>query len=223
MKAPKPTRRDHREAAIQVLYAQSFAQPDLGKAAAGTVMSRLMDDFRSSAAQLREVQRAAGQAADTMDQVIDTIGELLKPAEARKKLKPVDSPQAVRVHLAQVRSQALKQLQQAARTLSETDQLFVEDGFCVRLLTTFEKHRDRVEAALARALEGWTLRRLTAEDGSVLRLGVTELLCLEDVPPRVAINEYIELSKLFGDAESTRLVNGVLDRVLRDNPRAEPS
>src|SRR5690606_29329483 len=97
--------------------------------------------------------------------------------------------------------------------------LFGEENFTIRLLRTFDRSRQRVESAMGRALEGWAVRRLTSEDGAVLRLGVTEILLMEDVPARVAINEYVDLAKIFGDKESPGLVNGVLDRVMRDNPR----
>ena len=53
-------------------------------------------------------------------------------------------------------------------------------------------------------------------DRNILRLAVYELLWTEDVPPKVAINEAIEIAKKFGTRESGRFINGILDRVHRE-------
>ncbi|UCF00072.1 MAG: transcription antitermination factor NusB [Planctomycetota bacterium] len=61
----------------------------------------------------------------------------------------------------------------------------------------------------------WQLSRLSAVDKSILRLAVYQLKFCPDIPPRVAINEAIELAKKFSTAQSPAFVNGVLDAVLR--------
>jgi len=53
-------------------------------------------------------------------------------------------------------------------------------------------------------------------DRNILRLAVYELLWGAEVPPKVAINEAIEIAKKFGTKESSRFINGVLDRIHRD-------
>ena len=98
----------------------------------------------------------------------------------------------------------------------QSEEIRGHDDFSDRLLTQLELHRERVEEILDESLTGWRAERLTAADGALLRLGIVELLAFQDVPPKAAINEYIELAKQFGDAESARFVNGVLDRVRRD-------
>ena len=52
-------------------------------------------------------------------------------------------------------------------------------------------------------------------DRNILRMACFELLFLEDIPPKVTINEAIELAKLFGDIDSPRFVNGVLDKIYK--------
>jgi N utilization substance protein B len=57
---------------------------------------------------------------------------------------------------------------------------------------------------------------MAAVDRNILRAGVFELLWHVEVPPKVAINEAIEIAKKFGTAESSRFINGVLDRIHRE-------
>ena len=71
----------------------------------------------------------------------------------------------------------------------------------------------QIDAALGEAAENWRLDRMAAIDRNVLRLGVYEILHREDVPPKVAIDEAIELAKKYGTEGSGAFVNGVLDRI----------
>lgn len=70
-----------------------------------------------------------------------------------------------------------------------------------------------IERHLART---WTLSRIDATARAILRAGVYELVRRADVPPRAAIDEYVEIAKAFFDGEEPRFVNGVLDAVARD-------
>jgi len=58
-------------------------------------------------------------------------------------------------------------------------------------------------------------------DRNILRLGCFELIHLEDIPPKVTINEAIELAKKYGDLESAKFVNGILDSIAKND--APPS
>ena len=86
----------------------------------------------------------------------------------------------------------------------------------VRLVVELEKHLEEVDGAIAGFLKNWSPDRLARLDRIILRLGVAELLYLDDIPPNVTINEYVELARLFGTDESPRFVNGVLDAVRRE-------
>jgi transcription antitermination factor NusB len=72
------------------------------------------------------------------------------------------------------------------------------------------------DALIAAAAQHWTVHRMAVVDRNVLRLGIEELLHHPEVPPRVVINEAIELAKRFSTGASGAFVNGVLDRVRRD-------
>jgi transcription antitermination factor NusB len=61
----------------------------------------------------------------------------------------------------------------------------------------------------------WELDRMAIVDRNILRLASFELLFKDDIPPKVAINEAVELAKKYGDLESGKFVNGVLDKVCK--------
>ena len=56
-------------------------------------------------------------------------------------------------------------------------------------------------------------------DRNILRLGTFELLFAEDIPPKVAINEAIEMAKRYGDKDSGKFVNGILDKINKAEKR----
>jgi len=72
-----------------------------------------------------------------------------------------------------------------------------------------------IDGMLTEFLEGYQVDRLSRVDREVLRLAVYEMLYREDIPPKVAVNEAIELAKHFGTEESGRFVNGVLGKMLK--------
>ena len=59
----------------------------------------------------------------------------------------------------------------------------------------------------------WQLKRMAVIDRNTMRLGLYELLYSKDIPPKVAINEAVELAKKYGDIESSKFVNGILDKI----------
>ncbi len=93
-----------------------------------------------------------------------------------------------------------------------------EYPFIDRLVQGTVEHRTVIDEIIAKAAPEWPIEQITAIDRSVLRLGLYELLFgnHEEVPPKVAINEAIELAKSFGGESSGRFVNGVLGTVYRE-------
>ena len=76
--------------------------------------------------------------------------------------------------------------------------------------------RKEADKLIEEAAEHWRLDRMAVLDRNILRLASYELSQCPDIPPRVAIDQAIELAKRFSAAESAAFVNGVLDRVLRN-------
>ncbi len=72
-----------------------------------------------------------------------------------------------------------------------------------------------IDAEIEKSAEHWKMKRMALVDRNILRLGTCEILHFDDIPSKVAINEAIELAKRFGDAESPKFVNGILDKVAK--------
>ena len=72
-----------------------------------------------------------------------------------------------------------------------------------------------IDTMLNEASEGWKTTRMGKVDLAILRLGVYEMKYDEDIPVKVAINEAVELAKMFGGEESSTFVNGVLGKLTR--------
>lgn len=90
------------------------------------------------------------------------------------------------------------------------------DEFSIGLFTGIAGAIEAVDGAISASSDHWRLDRMSSVDRNILRIGVYEIMNAEDTPPRVAINEAVELAKRFGTAESASFVNGILDRVARD-------
>ena len=73
-----------------------------------------------------------------------------------------------------------------------------------------------IDSCLSEVSEHWALERMAIVDRNILRLGAYEILYAEDVPPKVAINEAINLARRFSTEEACAFVNGILDRILEE-------
>jgi N utilization substance protein B len=89
----------------------------------------------------------------------------------------------------------------------------------VALVRGVADHRDRIDGLLSTYSQGWTLDRMPAVDRNVLRIGVYELLYVEEVPDAVAVSEAVALVRDLSTDESPGFVNGVLGGILRDKDR----
>jgi N utilization substance protein B len=90
------------------------------------------------------------------------------------------------------------------------------------LLIGVDRHRERVDALIARFSIGWTMDRMPVIDRSLLRLSTYELLERPDVPIGAIISEAVELAKRFSTEESGRFVNGVLAAIAGEVRPPEP-
>jgi transcription antitermination factor NusB len=88
-----------------------------------------------------------------------------------------------------------------------------------RLIDTTLGNQQEIDAALRRHLNRWSLERLTVLDRAILRLAAAEILYFDDVPPKVSINEAVDIAKKYGDDDAGKFVNGVLDSVYQDTDR----
>jgi N utilization substance protein B len=84
-----------------------------------------------------------------------------------------------------------------------------------QLISAIAKNQAEIDASLTRSLTNWRLERLSVLDRNILRLAAAEMLYIDDVPPRVSIQEALTLAEKYGTLESPRFVNGVLDALMR--------
>ncbi len=87
--------------------------------------------------------------------------------------------------------------------------------FAKELVKGVAEHQEELDAWIERFSRNWRLDRMSAIDRNILRLAAYELLHRPDIPPRVSINEAVELAKAFGSEESAAFVNGILDALYK--------
>ncbi len=92
--------------------------------------------------------------------------------------------------------------------------------FAKRLIAKTVQHRIEFDKIIRGKLNNWDFKRVALLDRIILRMGICELLYFKEIPPKVSMNEAIELAKLFSTQRSGKFVNGVLDAVLNDIRRS---
>jgi len=90
-------------------------------------------------------------------------------------------------------------------------QSFTED-----ILKDIFDHKEEIDVQLEKYSDNWTLSRMAVIDRNLLRMAASELMYSKTVPPKVAIDEAVEIAKKFGTADSPNFINGVLDRILKE-------
>ncbi len=103
------------------------------------------------------------------------------------------------------------------RNIQEFGPGLEDDEFVRDIIKGVLEHRKKIDEIIAKTAPEWPLEQINLIDRNVLRLGIFELLYgkREEVPPKVAINEAIELAKSFGGETSGKFVNGVLGTIYR--------
>ena len=93
-----------------------------------------------------------------------------------------------------------------------------DSNFIFNLSGLITLHLSELNAIIEKCAPEWPLEQITVVDRNVLRLGIAELLYSDknEVPPKVAINEAIELAKTFGGESSGRFINGVLGTLYKE-------
>lgn len=84
------------------------------------------------------------------------------------------------------------------------------------LVNKWIENRETVESKISEHLKGWKIERLARIDLAILRLGVTEMLYVENVPNKVSVNEAVNLAKKYVDEKSGKFVNGVLSHFVEN-------
>ena len=89
-------------------------------------------------------------------------------------------------------------------------------AFAEELIHGTIEHAGEIDARIRALTQNWEFDRIAKIDLAILRLAIFEMLCRKDIPPVVSINEAIDLSKQFSNADAKRFINGILDRLKGD-------
>jgi len=91
------------------------------------------------------------------------------------------------------------------------------------ILSAYWERPAEIDEWIDSASENWRMTRMAVIDRNVLRIAATELRWIDDVPPRVAIDEAIEIVRRFSTEKSADFVNGILDRLLKETEQSDDS
>ena len=116
--------------------------------------------------------------------------------------------------------EVLEQISEFLQQETEDEEVRV---FARRLIEGTREARDEADEQLKRVTRNWDLSRMAAMDRNILRMSVYEILHCADIPPKVTINEAIEIGKKYSTANSGAFINGILDRVRLETTTAAGS
>ena len=86
-------------------------------------------------------------------------------------------------------------------------------AFTKRIVEGVEKNLESLDKSITQYATNWDISRMAVIDRNILRMGIYELTAMPDIPPKVVINEAVELAKKYGDIDSSKFINGVLDKI----------
>jgi transcription antitermination protein NusB len=93
---------------------------------------------------------------------------------------------------------------------------FDDHGFVNETVKGVFDNIEKIDGLISKYATDWPIEQITIVDRNIIRIGAYELLCREDIPPKVAINEAIEIAKAFGGESSGKFVNGVLGAMFKN-------
>jgi len=102
------------------------------------------------------------------------------------------------------------------RDLKEFGPGLDETEFAKKIIEDVQKNIDAIDELIVKYAPQWPIEQITVIDRNILRIGIYELKFNNAIPPKVAINEAIELAKNFGGPASGRFINGVLGAIYKD-------
>ena len=88
--------------------------------------------------------------------------------------------------------------------------------FFLKLVNGVMGAKDELDALLERFSENWGINRMSGVDRNVMRIAAFELIYCDDIPPKVSINEAVDVGKKFGTEESGAFINGIMDSIRSD-------
>ena len=126
-----------------------------------------------------------------------------------------------RRHLREKALQALYAYKLTGDPIEQVKQQQLEDlerkddrKFCEELIKQTIDNDEKYEAIITQTVDNWDMERIALIDAIIIKMCLTEFFHFEDIPPKVSINESIDIAKDFSTRNSGKFVNGVLDAIL---------
>jgi len=91
-----------------------------------------------------------------------------------------------------------------------------DKAFSEKIVHSVLANKKVLDGVIAERVDNWEMDRIALIDRILLRIGITELLHFPDIPPKVSINEVIEIAKDYSTSNSSKFINGILDAVLNE-------
>ena len=125
----------------------------------------------------------------------------------------------------EIAMELLFSMELSKNSIEETMEMFIENyemsldtidmDYVRNVIEVTYKNKEEVDAIIEKSMTNWKKERISKVNLSILRLAIAEILYVNDVPGRLAINEAIELTKKYSDEKSKAFVNAVLDKALK--------
>ena len=112
-----------------------------------------------------------------------------------------------------------RSIEEIAKRIVEPVIKDVDMDYTLRVLKSTMEHKDTIDELIKKAAPEWPIDQISVIDKSILRLSANELIYDNDIPPKVAINEAVEIAKTFGGENSSKFINGVLGTLYRNSDR----
>ena len=91
-----------------------------------------------------------------------------------------------------------------------------DKSFATQLLDSVILNKQKLDEIISKYLINWDLDRVATMDIIILKAAIAELLYFSSIPVNVTLNEYIEIAKFYGSPKSSKFINGILDKVVKD-------
>lgn len=90
-----------------------------------------------------------------------------------------------------------------------------DEVYARRLLKEIATNAEHIDTVLKDVVKNWDIERIAIVDRNILRIAICEVLYFDDIPPKVSIDEAIEIAKIYSTPDSGKFVNGILDKVVK--------
>ena len=99
----------------------------------------------------------------------------------------------------------------------EGEKEILDNQYIIKILEVVYNHKQDIDLKIEEFLKGWKLSRISKVNLSILRVAISEMLYIEDIPNKVAINEALEVAKEYSDEKAVSFINGILDNIHKEN------